>query len=177
MSFGSHSVGSRGYGGTIRSVIANVLTQRLRQEAFLSHTSEIFLVLLTIAHDDINPSIRVVNNTVNITSNDNVFTAFPFEIELPDSREEAAPRARLKIGNVTREVAEALRTIQSAATITIQVIRAADPDTIEKTWQPFTMRNVEWDINVVSADLLLEEIDIEPVPLHKFTPGFFPGLF
>ncbi len=62
------------------------LSDALKQAAFLQDTDEVFLALLTIAHADISPSIRVVNNTENITSNGNLFTAFPFDIQLPDEK-------------------------------------------------------------------------------------------
>lgn len=149
----------------------------LKQAAFLQDTDEVFLILLTIAHDDISPSIRVVNNNEEITSNGNLFTAFPFEIELPDSKENSAPRARLSIDNVSREIAEAIRTITTVATITIEIIRAADPDTIEITWAPFNLRNVKWDMFRVSGDLVAEEIELEPFPVGQFTPGNFSALF
>ncbi len=149
----------------------------LKQEVFLQDTNEVFLILLTITHDDIDPSIRVVNNNEAITSNGNLFTAFPFNIELPDSRENAVPRARLSIDNVSREIAEAIRTITTVATITIEIIRAADPDTIEITWAPFNLRNVTWDMTKVSGDLVSEEIEMEPFPIGQFTPANSPGLF
>lgn len=153
------------------------LSDALKQAAFLQDTDEAVLVLLTIAHDDINPSIRVVNNTVDITSNGNLFTAFPFDITLPDEKEQGAPGARLTIDNVSREIAEAIRLISTPATITIEIIRAVDPDTIEQAWSAMGLRNVKWDMFKMSGTLLFELIEIEPFPALQFSPAFFPGLF
>lgn len=153
------------------------LSAATRQAAFLQETDEVFLVLVTIAHADISPSIRVVNNTERITSNGNEFAAFPFDVELPDSREAGTSRARLTIDNVSREIAESIRMIATAATVLLEVIRAADPDTIEKTWSVLTLKNVKWDMFKMSGDLILEEIDIEPYPAGQFSPASFPGLF
>lgn len=153
------------------------LSDALKQAAFLQDTDEVFLALLTIAHDDISPSIRVVNNTENITSNGNVFTAFPFDIQLPDAREQGVPRARLTIDNVSREIAQSIRAITTAATITIEIIRAADPDTIELTWAAMTLKNVKWDMFKMTGDLLFEAIEVEPFPAGQMSPANAPGLF
>ncbi|MBT4291209.1 DUF1833 family protein [bacterium] len=176
MSFGSHSIGSRGYGSVVRSLMSNVLTQRFIVSAFRPETPEVYLALLTISHADISP-IRVVNNTVNIVSNSNTFTGFPFDITLPDSTSDAPPRSKLVIDNISREIAEQIRTISTPVTVTLQLIRAADPDTIEKEWQPFTLRNVKWNFLNMQGDLTIENMLREPYPAGEFSPGFFPGGF
>ncbi len=154
-----------------------VLSDAFKQAAFLQDTDEVFLALLTIAHADISPSIRVVNNTENITSNGNVFTAFPFDIELPDARETGVPRARLTIDNVSREIAQSIRLITTAPTVTIEIVMASDPDTVEQTWADMTLKNVKWDMFKMSGDLIFEEIEVEPFPAGQFSPASFPGLF
>jgi hypothetical protein len=149
----------------------------LKQSAFLQETEEVYLILLTIAHADLASSIRVVDNNEDITSNGNLFTAFPFQADLPDSREDAPARAKLVIDNTSQEIAQAIRTITSAASITIEVIRAADPDTIEKTWSTFTLRNVEWGSDTVQGDLILEDVENEPYPFAEFNPAQFQGMY
>jgi hypothetical protein len=153
------------------------VTDALTASAFAADTDEVWLVLVTIEHADISPPIRVVNNTENITSRSELFVAFPFSITLPDSREDAPPRARLTIDNVSREIAQAVRTITSAPVVTIEVVRAADPDTVEISWPFFTLRNIKWDAGKVSGELTLEDFTSEPYPAGIFSPASFPGLF
>lgn len=153
------------------------MTTTFTTSAFSADTTDVWLVLLTIEHTDLATPIRVVNNTVNITSGGDEYIAFPFNVTLPDAREDAPPRARLIIDNVNREIAEAVRSITSAPTVTIEVIRGADPDTIEITWPYFTLRNVKWDANQVSGDLALEDFTSEPYPAGIFSPASFPGMF
>jgi len=152
------------------------ITNALKEAAYLQETDDVFLVLLTITHDDITP-IRVVNNNENITSDSNLFVAYPFEITLPDSTGDGTPSAQLVIDNVSREIAESIRSISTAPKVTISVIRAADPDTIEITFAPFTLRNVKWDMMKVSGDLSMEDIALEPFPIGQFSPAQFQGLF
>ena len=153
------------------------MTTALTTSAFAQDTDEVWLVLVTIEHAELTAPIRVVNNTQNITSGGDDYIAFPFDVTLPDSREDAPSAARLVIDNVSREIAEAIRTISSAPSVTIEVIRAADPDTIEMSWPFFTMRNVSWNAAQVSGDLVVDDYTSEPYPAGIFSPASFGGLF
>ena len=154
-----------------------MVTSAFTQSAFASDATDIWLVLLTIDHDDLSQPIYVVNNNENITSNGVQYIAFPFEITLPDNRDGAPPRAQLAIDNVSREIGEAIRSISSAASVKIQIIRAAAPDTVEIEWPYFSLRNVKWDFTKVTGDLTFEDFISEPYPAGKFVPAYFPGLF
>lgn len=154
-----------------------MVSNTLISSAFAQETTDVWLVLLTINHSTLSEPIRVVNNTENITSNSELFVGFPFEITLPDNREGAAPSAQLAIDNVSREIGLAIRTMTSAASVTIQVVRAAAPDTIEIEWPYFTLRNVKMNANSVSGDLVFEDFVSEPYPAGRFVPSYFPGLF
>ena len=151
------------------------ISDTLKTEAW-SEATDLPLVLLKIDHADINPAIRVVNNTVDITSNGDIFTAFPFEITLPNNLEDAPPRARLRIDNVSREIAEAIRDISTPADVTITVVRQDDFDTAEMTWPAMRLTNVRWDALTVTGDLEFEDLTREPYPAHTFSPAEFPGL-
>ncbi len=151
------------------------ISDTLKAEAW-SAASDLPLVLLLIEHADISPSIRVVNNRAEITSDGQTFAAFPFEITLPDNIEDAPPRARLRIDNVSREIGEAIRLISTAATVTISVVRQDDPDTVEMTWPAMRLTNVRYTALTVEGDLEFENLIAEPYPAHTFSPAEFPGL-
>lgn len=153
------------------------ISAAFKREVYDPETAQAFLILLTIDHADINPPIRVVNNTKNITSRGDEFIAFPFNIDLPDSTKDVGPRARLTIDNVSREIAQSIRLITTVATVLIEVIRASDPDTVEINFPLFNLRNVTWDVLQVSGDLTVEDLTTEPFPVGQFTPAHFPGIF
>lgn len=141
-----------------------------------------FLVCLTISHSTLEEPIRVVNNTENIQRTLPVFglttfIAFPFTVQLPDDRADTAPHAQLTIDNVSREIAQLIRLISTAPTVTIEVVQIDDFDAVEVTLPDFQLRNVEWDNLSVSGDLVLDDITKEPFPQRKFTPSEYPGLF
>ena len=152
------------------------ISTTMKQQAFLQETSDVFLILLTISHADIS-DITLVNNNEDIVSNSVTFTAIPFNITLPDSRENAPPRATVSIDNVSREIATHIRNITTPPTITISVTRAAAPDTLEITFAPLTLRNVRWDFTTISGELVGEDMAIEPYPAGQMSPSLFPSIF
>lgn len=153
------------------------VTDTFKESAFAPDTDEVWLILVTIDHADLAEPIRVVNNTQDVTSRGDLFVGFPFNITLPDEREDAPSRARLVVDNVSREIAESVRSITSAPTVTIEVIRAADPDTVEISWPFFSLRNVKWDALKVSGDLVFDDFMSEPYPAGIFSPASWPALF
>ena len=140
-------------------------------------TGEVFLLLLTISHAALSPPIRVANNTANVISGGNTFTAFPFTIELPQEQEDQPPRMRLVIDNVDRTIVQAIRTLTSPPTMQLDVVLASQPNTLEASFPGFTLRQATYDQLVVEGDMTLEEITIEPFPEGRFTPQSFAGMY
>ena len=148
----------------------------LVQSAFAQETDEVWLILLTISHADLSEDIRVVNNPVAITSRGMNFVGFAFELSLPIDSPDRAPVAELRIDNVSQEIAQAVRSISSAPTVTIEVIRAAAPGVVELSLDGFRLRNVNWNAESVRGTLVLDDIATEPYPAGIFGPASFPGL-
>lgn len=153
------------------------LSSAMRAAIHASETSEVILVLLTLSHPDIFTQ-RFVNNNANIVSRGETYVAYPFDITLPDDRDDEAVRVRLSIDNVDRSLVLAVRSINSRPpTFTIEVIRAAAPDVVEVGPFRCSLHNAEWDQFVVSGELAYEDTQNEPFPRFKYTPDRFPGLF
>ncbi|HYD17057.1 MAG TPA: DUF1833 family protein [Patescibacteria group bacterium] len=140
-------------------------------------TGEVFLVLLTLTHPAMAAPIRVTSDAVATVSRGNSFEPFPFALTLPDDAENAAPEARLRIDNIDRRVVAALRGLDSAPYIMIEIVRAAEPDVIEAKFEDFRLTGVTYDSQVVSGTLGVEDFTAEPFPAAIFSPGGFPGLF
>lgn len=140
-------------------------------------TGEAFLLLLTIDHDSLAAPIRVSSDGVDTVSRGDTYVHFPFEIVLPDDRDDQVVRVSLRIDNVDRQVVTALRTITGGPTVGLEVVLGSDPDTVEAGPFSFTMRNAVYDVASVTAELVYEDILNEPIPGDAFTPGNFPGLF
>ena len=142
-------------------------------------TSSVFLVLMDIVHPSFT-TVRIVNNTEDITSNGNTYTAFPFNVVLPPDTEEFQPKLQVGVVNVTRLLIDEVRTIAGSdqrAKATITVIEASDPDTALATYSNFEVVNLRYDANEMSFDLIIDTFLTEPFPAGSFTPSTFPGLF
>lgn len=140
-------------------------------------TGEVFLFLLALSHTAI-PTLRFVNNTVDIISNGETYMAFPFDLTIPDDTADEIARVQLTIDNVDRRIVEAVRQIDTPAIFTLSVIRAAEPNVAVAGPYRCTLRNVGYTALSVTGDLHpFEDIQAEIFPQHSFDPANFPGLF
>jgi len=140
-------------------------------------TQEVFIVLLTIDHDDLVAPIRVCGNDVDMISRGESFLAYPFELKLPDDNDNQAPRAHLTIDNVGQQIIQTIRLIRSAPTVLIEIIRAADADIIEAQFPDFKFVNIQYNALTIQGDLTVENFTAEPFPAGQFTPSEFPSMF
>lgn len=153
------------------------LSTRARAALFAQETEEVFLVLLKIEHDDLAATLRFANNYTDIISNADTYLGCPFQITFPDEQSETLPRMKLVVDNVAQDIVEAVRSISSPARVTVLVVLAATPDTVELTFSGFTLRGVMYDEITVEGTLLLEDVMNEVYPEGTFTPATTPGLF
>lgn len=150
------------------------LSTNARAALYASQSDEVWLQLLTIEHDDIGIPIRLVANTEDIVSDGNTFTAFPFELAIPATAQESV---ELIVDNVTRELIEEVRAIDTPLDITLEIVLASDPDTVEAGPFVFQSRSVEYDVSRMRFTLAYEPILNEPFPAYDYTPIDYPGLF
>lgn len=167
------------------------LSVTARGAVFAPETDEVFILLLTISHADLSAPIRVTPDqkevlpiasalnpdTRGVISRGQEFIGFPFEITLPNEDEDQSPRAQLRIDNVSREIVRAVRSIRSPADVTVEIVLASEPDTVETALEGFQMRSVTYNALTVEGDLTVEQFDLEPYPSRRMTPSNYPGLF
>lgn len=148
-----------------------------RAALYAPQTSEVLLTLLTIDHDDMPSPVRFVDNLEDVTSRGDTYTAFPFRAVLPADVEGELPQVEVVVDNVTRELVAEIRSIATPASVTLEIILASDPDTVEAG---------PWHLEVVAATYTATEIRLtltaealmsEPYPVGLFTPTRFPMLF
>ena len=147
------------------------------QALFAAESTDVFIILLTFMHADLAEPIRVGSNSADTVSRGQVFIAYPFDLTLPDDDEGRAPRARLVIDNVDRQIVATLRNLATSPILTLEIVRAAEPDIVEAVFHDFRLRNVRYDSHVIEADLTIEDFTAEPYPAGSFCPSVFPGIF
>lgn len=152
-----------------------MISDALKQDAW-NQESNLPLVLLKIEHSSLPDPILLVNNKENITSNGDEYIGFPFDIILPDSKEDSPPVSKIRIDNVSREIGQAIRLISTPPTVTISIVRQETPDVVEAEFAGMYLTNVSYDAFSVEADLQFEDLTREPFPAYTFSPANFRGI-
>lgn len=142
-----------------------------------AQTGEVFVVLLALAHAQLVETIRVTSDSIVTTSGGNTYNPFPFTVALPGERGDRLAGAQLIIDNVDRSIVTALRQIGSAPTVTISVVLASSPDTVEAGPFVYTLKNAKYNALTVEGDLAFEDILNEAFPGYSFVPTSHPGLY
>ena len=155
------------------------LSSTAKSAIFASQTSEAFLMLVEISDDgsSSNLPIRVTSDNVTTTSNSNDYSPFPFLISMPAETEDRLPIVEFAIDNVDRSIIQEVRQAAVPLTVTLSVVLASSPDTIEAGPFVYTLRNVRYNAHTINGELLFEDILNEPYPAASYDPTNYPGLF
>lgn len=148
-------------------------------------TGEVFLLLLTITNVGLAFPIRLVNDTQDLTRTrmvdgfpvEETFLACPFQITLPEDREDELGRVTLAVDNVDRNIVAALRTVASVPAVSLEVVLASSPTTVEAGPFAFSLRDCTYDAFTVSGTLMFEDLLNEAYPTDTMNPAMFPSLF
>ena len=98
---------------------------------FAQESGEVFAPLLVIDHEDLVNPVRIVGDTVNLTKGLDTYTAAPFSYDLPSDQEGKIQEIKIRVSNVSRELVQMIRSLQSSPTMTFEIVRVADPtDTV-----------------------------------------------
>ena len=157
--------------------MSRILSSQMESSLYAAETGDAFIVLLTISHPDLAAPVCVTSDAVTTVSNGTSFVPFPFDLALPSDIDSKSYRAKLTIDNIDRSIVQAVRSLTSAPTVLIQIVRAAAPDTVEVQFVDFNLTNVTYDAYRVQGYLTVEDFTAEPFPSAIFSPGLFPGLF
>lgn len=140
-------------------------------------TGEEFVTLVTIDHEDLASPIRVCDQEPDLVSRGNTFVAFPFQIVLPEDRDDELPRSSIQVDCVDRTILAAIRALTSAPTVTVECVLRSQPDTLEYGPFEMTLRPIRYDMLVIEGDLNVARILDEPGEQLSYTPDVAPGLF
>ena len=147
-------------------------------------TGVVVLNLIDIDHEDLDTPIRIVNNTEDVLSGGNLYTAVGFDVVPPDNREGTPRGARLRIDNTSQWFTPTLRSLQGQFEVTIKVAipsdEAASPpvfDSVEIEYMPMQLVGIQADDSTVEGTLSYENLNNQPFPGDTFSPFEFPGLF
>lgn len=154
----------------------NQLSNALLAEMFGQTSSDPYLMLVSLSHSSF-PTVRLVNNTVDIVSRGQTFIAFPMNIRLPGDDGETAREVTIEFDNVSRELIDELRSVTTAIDVKIETVLASDPDQVQMSIEDLKMRGVTYDLRKVSAKLFMDNFLNTALTSEKYDPQHYPGIF
>lgn len=156
--------------------MSRTLSTAAYQAIHAQQTGEAFHLLLTI-ENSAGPPLRLTDNTEDVTSRGDTFIAYPFALELPSDAAGQISEARLSIDNVARALVDEVRSLEEPLVLTIEVVLASTPDTVEYLAQDYRLQNVVYDALTISGTLTQENFLTEPYPKDILSAATFPGQF
>lgn len=168
------------------------LSQAAKQAMFAAETSEQLITLVTIEYKDssgITQYFRLADSytqrisetdsdiTYGVISGGNNFYFLPLQITLPDETDNSMPRCSITINDVTRYITPAIRELYEPPRITLQLVLASQPNTIEASFGGLYITNISYNADTVQLQLEMINYASEPFPAYTFSPNYFPGLF
>lgn len=152
------------------------LSSTAKAELYAQTCTEDWLVLLNVSHADLGSTLRYVSDYASVTSRGNVYTPLAFGARLP--RDTDGPiQALIILDNTDRTVVADIRSITTEASVTIEVIRRTDPNTVLRTYPYLQLRGAQIHGDQVHLELGSDPVDDESYPGLDFTPLDFPGGF
>lgn len=136
----------------------------------------VFVCLLTFSMPG-RDSLRVCNNSVDVVSRGLTFTAFPFQIVLPNDDSERLPTVQLQIANVSGEIMEFIRGLPQAPELLLEVVTNVDFNVVEKSVGFLRLEQVGFDALTISGQLTVESVLARRFPSFDYTPVEYPALF
>ena len=144
---------------------------------FSRETGETPVILLTIDSTEMASPINLCNNGENVESDSVIYTAWPFDVSLPSDIPGRTSTTAIKISNVSQQVESVLDTLVEWPNITLSLVLASTPDTIERGPANFILNGYKADLFNASGSLSYGDDIHEPISKHSFTPQEYPGGF
>ena len=112
-----------------------------------------------------------------VTSNSINYSFLPLQVILPTEDTASAPRCTISIFDATQILLPILRNISGAVDIDLQLVLNSSPDTVEASFTGLKLTNILYNADSITGELTMPSLEVEPFPIHSFTPAYFPGLF
>lgn len=148
------------------------------QAMFAQQTAELFLMCLAIDHPTFTDPILLVYDTVPLVRSTGTYQPFAFQCALPDQTDDQLPQVKVTIENTDLSVAQAIRQLTGLPAVTLDVVLASQPDTIEAGPFYFAMTDIQVNASTITGTLSYEEdIFAQQVPGQQYLPTNSPGMF
>jgi len=154
----------------------NSLSPELLRQLYAQESDDPLLLLVTLTHESFSP-IYLVNNVESIVSNGKTFEAFPMIIRLSADDGENQKEVQISFDNVGLDLIDEIRTVVTPISVSIDMVLASDPDSIQTSIGDLKMRSVIYSASRITAKLYYDSFLNVELTSEKYTPDTFAGLF
>lgn len=153
----------------------NQISDQLKAQFFAQESEDPFLTLVTFQNALF--VARLVNNSSDIVSRGNTFTAFPMKIRLPVDDGETARDFSIDLDNASLAMISNLRRVTNPIGVTIEMVLASMPDVVQLSFDELAIANITYDASKISARIVMDNFLAIEMTSERYTPKNFPGLF
>lgn len=137
-----------------------------------------FLELIEINHSTWPTPFRIVDNTPEVISGGKTYIPWPFDLILSDDDGERLPEMKFTIDNVDPVLIEIIRGTLEAPRLSVRIVLASDPDTVEVFKADLILRDVEFDAQTITWNLFSESLADQRYPADSISLATgYHGLF
>ncbi len=140
------------------------------------HSDDPALMLLTLNFPN-GSNFYLVNNTQNIISNGQEFTAFPFTFTLPEDSIDTIPELSIALSNIGLELIDDFKSNTDSIKCRVDLIFASVPDFLEVSIQELIVKSIGYDKNTITLNVGYDDILNTQVPSDTYNPNDFGGIF
>lgn len=145
-------------------------------QMYKNNSEDPILMLLKLTFPD-NTVYRLVNNTEDITSNGEIYTAFPFNFTMPDEDSNSEPELNISLSNIGLDLIDSFRSNIQDVTGSLNVVFASFPDFSEITVDNLDLKSITYNEKTIDMVMGYSDILSTKIPSYSYTPSDFPGLY
>ena len=171
--------------------MSRTLSLNMRQSIYAEVTDDTVACLITMTHPTLDAPIYLSTDPTDriavdpelvygTVSRGNTYVFLPISVVLPEDSDGTPPGVTLTMDNISRDLIPTIRGLNGQrvrAKVTIEVIRVADPDTVEFSLPSFDLVSAQYDALQVTVTLGIDALATEQYPAGLFLPSGFPALF
>lgn len=155
--------------------MSNSVSSEMKAQMFGQNSDDPFLTLVTLQGQTF--TARLVNNSVDITSRGNTFTAFPMKITLPVDDGQTARSFAIEFDNASLLLINSLRSVTGTIGVTIEMVLASMPDVVQFSFEDLIVTSVNYNASKISATIMMDNFLAVEMTSERYTPSGYPGLF
>lgn len=160
--------------------MSKTVSSTLRDRVLRTSAPEYPVVLVEIYHAQLagDHTVRVCNDTNDFVHNGHTYAGIPFRLTWPDDQDQQAPRAKLSIDNVGKELMAWIDISQGGrgAQVTLKQVLPSSPNLVELE-VTLALLSVNVSTFEVSAELGFDNIFGAPLVRMFYRPDSHPGVF